>query len=92
MPLLKQLLIKINQMKNKISEIVQCLTTTFISAVKRDNYLEKQYVTNEVLRVLHLNDITFMKHTHPALDLVFVNISKVCDLTVSNAWTYKLNN
>tara|TARA_R110000737_G_scaffold261961_1_gene270072 strand:- start:302 stop:541 length:240 start_codon:yes stop_codon:yes gene_type:complete len=79
-------------MKNKISEILECLTTTFIGAVKRDNYLEKQYVTDEVLRVLHFNNITFMKDTHPALDLVFANISKVCELTASNAWSYKLNN
>ena len=79
-------------MKNKISEILECLTTTFIGAVKRDNYLEKQYVTDEVLRVLHFNNITFMKDTHPALDLVFANISTVCELTASNAWSYKLNN
>ena len=32
-----------------------------------------------------------MKDTHPALDLVFSNISKVCELTTLNAWSYKLN-
>lgn len=79
-------------MKNKTSEIVGCLTTVFISDIKRNNHLEKQFVTNEVLRVLHLNHITFMRHTHPALDLVYDNISKVCDLETSNSWTYKLNN
>ena len=77
-------------MENKISEIVQCLTSVFLGAVKRDNFLEKQYVTDEVLRVLHNNDITFMRHTHPAINLVFSNIKKECELTTSNSWTYKL--
>tara|TARA_R110000787_G_scaffold244473_2_gene350398 strand:- start:47 stop:286 length:240 start_codon:yes stop_codon:yes gene_type:complete len=79
-------------MKDKTSEIVNLLTTTFIGAVKRNNHLEKQYVANEVLRVLQNNNITFMRDTHPALDLVFANISKSCELTTSNAWSYKLNN
>ena len=78
-------------MKNKTSEIVNLLTCTFIGTVKRNNHLEKQYVTDEVLRVLHFNNITFMRDTHPALDLVFSNISKVCELTTLNAWSYKLN-
>ena len=47
-------------MKNKTSEIVNLLTSTFIGTVKRKNHLEKQHVTNEVLRVLHFNNITFM--------------------------------
>ena len=79
-------------MKNKTTEIVNLLTTVFIGAVKRDNHLEKQYVTNEVLRVLQFNGVSFMQDTHPALDLVFTNISKACELTTSNAWSYKLNN
>ena len=78
-------------MQNKTTEIVNLLTTVFTGAVKRDNHLEKQQVTNEVLRVLHSNGVTLMADTHPAIDLVFSNISELCELETSNAWSYKIN-
>tara|TARA_R110000822_G_scaffold272967_1_gene395481 strand:- start:198 stop:455 length:258 start_codon:yes stop_codon:yes gene_type:complete len=79
------------EITTKIQEVTSLLSSVYILALNKKGFLEKQHVTNEVIRVLEFNGITFMKYTHPAIDLVFANISKTPNSTeASNAWGMKI--
>lgn len=79
------------EITNKSQELVSFLSDVFITSLNKKSFLEKQRVTDEVLRVFEFNGITFMKHTHPAIDSVFANISKSANaFTTSNAWSIKI--
>ena len=82
---------KNQEITNKSQEVASLLSDIFITSLNKKSFLEKQRVTDEVLRVLEFNGITFMKHTHPTIDLVFANISKSANaFETSNAWSVKI--
>jgi len=76
--------------KAVIKKIVAEMTDVFISCVISNNHLDKKFVAHELLKIMNKEDIYFMRDTHPAIDKVFTNISKVCELETQNGWTYKL--
>ena len=79
------------EITNKSQEVASLLSDVYITTLNRKLFLEKQSVTDEVLRVLEFNGITFMKHTHPIIDLIFTNISKSANaFETSNAWSIKI--
>ena len=77
------------QVTLKSKELVTIMSEVFIASLKKTGYVEKQRLTDEVLRVFEFNGITQMKYTHPALDKVFINLGLVSTLETSNAFTWK---
>mgnify|MGYP003634583484 FL=1 len=73
----------------KSEELVTFVSEVFITTLKKTGYVEKQRLTDEILRVFEFNGITKMKYTHPALDKVFNNLGLVSTLETSNAFSYK---
>lgn len=81
-----------SEINSKITEVVTLLTDVFTHTLKTKGILETQFVTDEVLRVLEFNGITFMRDTHPAIDRVFANLDSVATLLASNAFGYNPKN
>ena len=79
------------EITNKSEEVTSLLSDVFITFLNKKGFLEKQRVTDEVLRVLEFNNITFMRYTHPVIDSVYANISKSANaFETSNAWSIKI--
>lgn len=81
-----------SEINSKITEVVALLTDVFTNTLKTKRTLEAQFVTDEVLRVLQFNGITFMIDTHPAIDRVFANLHITSTLSTSNAFNYNPKN
>ena len=77
------------QVTSKSKQLVTFMSETFIATLKKTGYVEKQRLTDEVLRVFEFNGITQMKYTHPALDKVFINLGLVSTLETSNSFAFK---
>jgi len=77
------------QVTLKSEELVTFMSDMFITSLKKTGYVEKQRLTDEVLRVFEFNGITEMKHTHPSLDKVFANLGLVSTLETSNSFVFK---
>jgi len=76
------------QVTLKSRELVSTMSDIFIASLKKTGYVEKQRLTDEVLRVFEFNGITEMKYTHPALDKVFINLGLECTLETSNSFAF----
>ena len=78
-----------SQIISKRTEVIELLTDVFTHAMKTTEYVEKQRVTDEVLRVLEFHGITAMRYTWHAIDAVFANLAEASTLETSNAFGYK---
>ena len=81
-----------NYLQSKSKELITIISQVFIVSLKKTGYVEKQALTDEVLRVFEMNGITQMKDTHPALDQVFANLGLYSTLETSNAFVSNNNN
>ena len=86
---LKQNIMTTTEINTKTAEIVELLSSVFIHTLKNTNFVCKQRVTDEVLRVLEFNGITEMRFTHPSIDSVYANLATICTSESSNAFVYK---
>lgn len=76
------------QITLKSTELINFMSDVFITSLNKTGYVEKQRLTDEVLRVFEFNGITEMKYTHPALDSVFANLALVSTLETSNSFAF----
>ena len=75
------------QITLKSTELINFMSDVFITSLNKTGYVEKQRLTDEVLRVFEFNGITEMKYTHPALDEVLLNLALVSALETSNSFS-----
>ena len=75
------------QITLKSTELINIMSDVFITSLNKTGYVEKQRLTDEVLRVFEFNGITKMKYTHPALYSVLLNLSSVSNLETSNSFS-----